>query len=126
MAVASYRAASGCDLTRDLLDLDDDELRWLERGKADNDVHDAQVDVGLSRGLAIALHEVRIARRAALERALSKQALHEGADVQADLRPERFVVGLEDHPLRAAVQAFLEEERHAPHRYVLPLRATFV
>ena len=52
----------------------------------------------------------------ALERALAEQVLHEGADVQPDLRPQRLVVRLEHHPLRAAVQALLEEQREAAHR----------
>ena len=39
-------------------------------------------------------------------------------------RPQRFVVGFEHHPLRAAVQALLDEKRHAAHRDVLPLRAS--
>ena len=58
----------------------------------------------------------------ALERALAEQVLHEGADVEPDLRPQRLVVGLEHHPLRAAVEALLEEQRRAAHRDVLPFR----
>ena len=58
----------------------------------------------LRRGFAVALHEVRFARRFALERALPEEALHERADVEPDLRPERLVVRLEHHPLRAAIE----------------------
>src|SRR5262252_3669541 len=99
----------------DLLDLDDDELRRLERSEADQNVDDPVVDVGLRRGLAAALDEVRILRRRALERALLEQRLHERADVQADLRPQRLVVRLEYHPLRAAEQALLDEQRQPAH-----------
>ena len=69
----------------------------------------------------VALHEVGLARRRALERALAEQVVHERADVEPDLRPQRLVVGLEHHPLRAAVEALLDEQREAPHRQVLPL-----
>ena len=71
--------------------------------------------------VAVALDEIGLARRLALEGALPEQVVHEGADVQPDLRPQRLVVRLEHHPLRAAVEALLEEERQAPHRHVLPL-----
>ena len=71
--------------------------------------------------LLVALDEVRLARGRALERALAEQVVHERADVQPDLRPERLVVGLEDHPLQPAVQAFLDEERGAAHRDVFVL-----
>ena len=38
----------------------------------------------------------------------------------------RLVVGLEDHPLRAVVQAGFEKEREPPDRNVLPFRAGLV
>ena len=50
-----------------------------------------------------------------------KRRVHERADVEPDLRPQRLVVRLEHDPLRAAVQALLEEEREPPDRDVLPL-----
>src|SRR5574338_296045 len=65
----------------DLLDLQNDELRGLQRCEADQDVHDTEVDVRLGRGLAVALHEVSLLRRAALEGTLAEQALHECADI---------------------------------------------
>ena len=88
------------------------------------DVDDAEVDVVLRRGLLVALDEVRLARRGALERALPEQVVHERADVEADLRPQRLVVGLEHHPLRAPVEALLDEQRGAADRDVLPLVAS--
>ena len=47
--------------------------------------------------------------------------MHEGAEVEPDLRPKRLVVRLEDDPLGPAVKRFLDEERHPPHRNVFPL-----
>ena len=113
-------------LPGDLLDLDDDELGRVERRKAHQDVHDALVDAGLRIVLRVALDEVGLLRRGSLECALQEQSLHEGADVEPDLAPERLVVGLEDHPLRAVVQAGLEEKRQPPDRNVLPLRARLI
>ena len=74
-------------------------------------------------GLGVALHEEGLVRRRALERALAEEAHHEGADVQADLRPQRLVVRLEHDPLGAAEERLLEEQREAADRDVLPLRA---
>src|SRR5215212_929474 len=88
-------ASSRLDLAGDLLDAQNDELRGLERRESDEDVHDAAVDVVLCGCLAVALDEVRLARARALERALSEQRLHERADVEPDLGPQRLVVALE-------------------------------
>src|SRR5262245_56642058 len=85
-------------LAGDLLDLDDDELGGLQWGEADHDVDDAEVDVVLGRGFLVALDEVGLARRLALEGTLAEEVLHEGTEVEADLSPERLVVGLEDDP----------------------------
>ena len=54
----------------------------------------------------VALHEVGFLRRRALEGALPEEALHEGAEVEPDLGPERLVVRLENHPLGAADRDF--------------------
>src|SRR5262245_16250920 len=91
------RASSGSrrNLAGDLLDADHHEFGRLERREADVDVDDAEVDVGLRRGLAVALDEIGFARRASLEGALAEETLQERADVETDLRPERLVVGLE-------------------------------
>ena len=98
-----------CDLPGHLLDLDDDEFGGLERRKADDDIDDAEIDIVLGGGFLVALHEVSVARRRALKRALAKQVVHERADVQANLRPQRFVVGLKDHPLRAPIETLFDE-----------------
>src|SRR5262249_52092567 len=57
----------------------------------------------------------------ALERAAAEEVMHERADVEADLGPERLVVGLEHHPLERLAEALLDEQRCAPDRHVLPL-----
>src|SRR2546422_2188315 len=96
-------SASGLDLAGDLLDLDHDELSRLERREPDEDVHDAAVHVILCRCLLVAFHEVRVAWGLAGKGALAKQTVHERADVEANLRPQRFVVRFEHHPLGAAI-----------------------
>src|SRR5688572_12937657 len=75
-----------------LRDLDHDELRGLQWSEAHEDVHDAAIAIVLRRCLGVTFCEVRLARRPALERSLPEQAVHERADVQADLRPERLVI----------------------------------
>src|SRR6185295_20253399 len=105
---------SGWDLSSHLLDTDHDELRGLERRESDDHVEDAEIDVVLRGGLAVALDEVRILRRRALERALAEHSLHERADIEPHLGPERLVVRLEHDPLRAAVEALLEKQREPP------------
>src|SRR5882757_2983599 len=64
-----------------LLDLDDNELRRLERREANNHVHDTVVHVVLGHRLPAALHEVGIARGCARECSLATQTLHELVDV---------------------------------------------
>ena len=54
-----------------------------------------------------------------LECALAEEIVHERTDVEANLRPERLVVRLEDHPLQTAEEALLDEERRAAHGDVL-------
>src|SRR5690349_1648700 len=53
----------GLDLSRDLLDLQDDELGRLERREADEDIDDAAVDVVLGSGRPVAADEVGLGRR---------------------------------------------------------------
>src|SRR5690606_1426016 len=117
-----HLAISLClDLADDLTDPDDHELGGLQGREADLDVDDAVVDVALRGRLAVALDEIGLARRRALEGALPEKVLHEGADVQADLGPERLVVRLEDDPLRSAEQRLLDEQGSAANRNVLPV-----
>src|SRR5262249_9814855 len=100
----------------------DDELGWLQRREADQDVDDAIVDVVLRRRFTVALDQVRFAGGLALESALPEQTLHKRADVQTDLRPNRLVVWLKDDPLSPAIQALFQEQGGTAYRYVLPLR----
>src|SRR6476646_3843321 len=102
--MAAWTASLGLELPGDLLDLDDDELGRLERSEADDDVHDPAVDVRLGRRLLVTFHEVGVPRGGPLERPLAEEAVHEDADVQADLGPERLVIRLEDDPLEALEQ----------------------
>src|SRR5262249_14958836 len=60
------------DLSRQLLDLDDDKLRGLQWCKADHDVDDALIDIILRSGFTVALHEIRFLRGGSLECALAK------------------------------------------------------
>jgi len=60
-------------LARHLLQLDDHEFSRLQRRKADDDVDHAEIDVVLSGGLFVALHEVSVLRRLPLKRSLAKQ-----------------------------------------------------
>src|SRR5215207_9559939 len=110
------------DLAGYLLDLDDHELGRLEGRKTDQDVDDTQVTIVLGRGFAVALDEVGVPRRCALECALAEEVVHERANVQTYLRPERFVVRFEDHPLGPAIEAFFHVQRQATDGYVLPFR----
>ena len=50
------------------------------------------------------------------------RCLPEHADVQAQVRPEWFVVGFEDRPLGAAVERFLDPQVRASDGKILPLR----
>src|SRR5215210_2200472 len=114
------------DLASQLLDLEDHEFGRLERREADDDVDDAEVDVVLRRGRLVAVDEVGLLRRLALEGALPEKVVHESADVQPDLRPQRLVVRLEDDPLGAAVEALFEVEGEATHGNVFPFRGETV
>src|SRR5579864_1557444 len=67
MRIPSLGRGLSCDLAGHLLDLDDDELRRLQRSEADDDVDDSQVDVILRGGFVITLYEVGVGWRLALE-----------------------------------------------------------
>src|SRR5690606_5796569 len=116
-----YTAASDRSVAGDVADADDDELGRLHRCEADGKALDSLVDVALGRGLGVALHEVGVSWRGTLEGSPPEEVVHEGADGEPDLSPERLAVGLEDHPPGAPVAALLQEEGHPPHGDVLPL-----
>src|SRR5688500_4155965 len=100
--------SSRSDLSSHLLDLDDHELSGFEWSETNDDVDYSQIDVVLRRGFFIAFDEIGLWGCFSLERPLSEKILHEGADIEPDLPPQSFVIGLEDHPLRSAVETLLE------------------
>src|SRR4030095_15196174 len=61
-------------IASNLLDGEDDELRRLQRREANHDVDDAEIAIGLRRGLLVALDEEGLGRRRPLERTLPEQA----------------------------------------------------
>src|SRR5208282_3788655 len=98
-------------LACDLLDLNHHEFRRIKRGETYQNIDDAQRDTRRRVILGIAFDEVSLLGCCALERALQKKTLQERLHVQADLSPEGFVVGFEDHPLRTVVQTGFEKKR---------------
>src|ERR1043165_595240 len=113
MKVASQSLSLDLNLTGHLLDGDDDELRRPERREADQHVDDAERLILRGRRLRVGLDEVGFARRAPGERALAEEAVHEGSGGEANLRPQRLVVRLEDGEAQAPHEALLDEEREA-------------
>ena len=57
----------------------------VERREANENVDDAVINITLGRGLAVAFDEVRLLRRLALERALAKEIMHKGPNVESNL-----------------------------------------
>src|SRR5688572_9183133 len=119
-------APLGFNLSRNLLDLDDDELSRFQRCEADVVVDDSQIDIVLSCRAAIAANKVRVARRSTLESTFAKESLHERTDVQSNLGPQRFIVRFEHNPMRSAIQALLEEQGEPPNGDVLPFGCQLV
>src|SRR5207249_3061617 len=92
----------------------------LEGRESDDNIDDAQVDIALRRRLLVAFHKIGILRGLSLESALAEQVVHERADIEPNLRPQRLIIRLEDHPLRSTIKTFLDVESRAPHRDVFP------
>src|SRR3954471_23142720 len=95
-------------LASDLLDLKDHELGGIDRGHADDDVDDALRDVGGRGGRAVAVDEVGLGGRGALERSLGIEPGEEVPPLGGYLGPQLLVVWLEDHPFEALDQALLD------------------
>ena len=76
--------------------------------------------LALSLGCALiresAFDKVGFPRRRTLEGTLAEQVVHECAYVEANLRPERLVVRLKDHPLGTAIKALFAEQGDPAHR----------
>src|ERR1700737_4777967 len=96
----------GGDLTGHLLVLDEHELGGFQWRKADENIDDAEIDVVLGGGFLVALDEIGVARRRALEGALTEKTLQKGTDIESYLRPERLVIRFEHDPLQGPVQGF--------------------
>src|SRR5467141_270369 len=105
-----------------LADAEDDELGRLHRSDADLADHLAGIDYFRRVGLGIALDVERLLRRLAHQRARVVDAQQEGGDVPGDPLPERLVVGLEDHPLRADLDRLLDHQEQAADVDVPPRR----
>ena len=58
-------------LTGDLLDIDDDKFSRFERGKTDDHIDDALVNIRLGSGRGVALDKVGVLGRLTLERPLA-------------------------------------------------------
>ena len=107
--------------------------RWLtshawkwpapQRRDADEDVHDALFAVALAVHALVAEREPAVARIAARERAALLQRRHELAQLSRRTPPGGRLVGLEDHPARAALDAVDDEQREAPGRERAPVRS---
>src|SRR5690554_5861715 len=98
---------------------DDDEFGRLIGRKFHHDIDDAGIDI-IRRGRRfIAIDPVRLAGRRPLERALAIQALEEGFHIEANRRPKRLAIGLENRPLQPHFETFLQKKRRSAHRHVL-------
>lgn len=91
-------------LQRQASDAHDHELARLERREADLDVHPALIDVVRRGRLGAASHEVGVARRRTLKRALAEEVVQERAHALPQPRPQRLAVGFERRPLGAAIE----------------------
>src|ERR1022692_4499879 len=107
-------------LASELFNLNDDKLRRFQRREADEDIHDAPIDVVLRRGFLIALDEIRVCRSLPLKGAFPKQFLHERPHIEPDRSPQGLVIGFKHHPLRSAIKAFFDKQRDAPYWDVFP------
>src|SRR4051794_29959639 len=86
---------------RHLLELEHDELRRFHRRDADLDGEDAEVEVLPRVVLGVALDPEGLRRRHPEQRVGLPDSTQKHRDGAAHPVPERWVVGLEDHPVRA-------------------------
>src|SRR4051812_19062156 len=103
MAVTSFQGLLGDEAgaAGELRELEDDELRRLDRSDTDLTHDHAGVDALGRVGLAVALDEERLVGRQPEQCTLAPLVHEEGADRTADARPQCRIVRLEHHPLRA-------------------------
>ena len=76
MSVLRWVHLSG-ELPGDLLNVKDDEFGGFERGEANDDIHNAAIDIGLGGGGAVAPDEIGLPGRLALKSTLAEQIVHE-------------------------------------------------
>src|ERR1700745_4325444 len=98
----------GLNLASNLLDLNDDELSWLQRSESNQDVNHAAVDIVLRGRFVVALDEISLLLARTLKCSLDEQILHKGAHIEPDLGPETFVIGLEHNKLGPAVETLFD------------------
>jgi len=78
------------------------------------------VNVVASGRLLVGLDEGRLVGRLALDGALVEKTLWKGVHVEANPCPWALIVPFEDHPLRAATEAFVDIQSQTPDWDVLP------
>src|SRR4051794_34532959 len=91
-----------------LADAEDDELRRADGGDADQADEPTVVEVVLRHGGAVAADEERLLGLVTEQRTVLPLRVQEVVDRPAHVVPEQFAIGLEDSPLRAAVDRVLE------------------
>src|ERR1044071_916213 len=87
--------------TGQLTESEDDELSRLHRRESDVDVQATAVALFWRIDFGVTLDEERLPAGQAEQHALSPAAAQERADIAPHHRPQRWRVGLEDHPLGA-------------------------
>src|SRR5215217_5028179 len=109
-------------LQRLLREPEDHELGRFHR--CDPDLADQLTGVPRFRRVRfpVALHVERLIRRHPEQGAAPPNTIEERADVALDPRPEIGVVWLEDDPLRALLDRFLDEVEEPPNVDVAPAR----
>jgi hypothetical protein len=114
--------SSRLNLTSHLLNLDNHEFGRLERREPHNDIDDTLIDVVLGGGLFVTFDKISILRSLPLKRPLAKKVMHEGTDIEPDLRPQGLIVRLKYDPLCTAKEAFFDEQGRTSDRDIFPLR----
>ena len=110
------------NLAGHLLDLYDDEFSRFQGCKAHQNIDNPEVDIRLWCRFTIAFDKVSLFGGRSLESPLPEKAMHEGTDIEPDLRPQGLVIRLENDPFGASVKAFLDKEGDPPHRDVRSTR----
>src|SRR6185369_10981744 len=94
----------------------------LHRGQADLDDQLTDVDDLRRIGLLVALDVEGLLRRFAHERAVAPHERQEARDGAVDALPQLLIVGLEDDPLRGALDRRLDHDEETANVDVAPRR----